>query len=161
MESLNKQISDFLRDSQYKLALMTKKMDDYDDAGDVYYNQLRTQRRELDAFYNLIFENSQAIEDNYNWLIAANWENIDILSEIHYLRDKYQLNGMPIIDYASVKNVINVAIPPVASQGSVPVPTASGQLLISVENTWMLGYLNTYGGMLETETINDYFTGRS
>ena len=95
---INKEISDFLRDAQYKLALMTAEMDSLEDDGDVYYQELKEGRWELDYFYSILYETTMDMAGGaYNWLETAEWTDKDILNEIHYLRNKHKLNGLPVL----------------------------------------------------------------
>jgi len=157
---INKEISDFLRDAQYKLALMTAEMDNSEDDGDVFYEELRQQRWELDYFYSILYETDQAMEGAYNWLEAAEWTEKEILEEIHYLRNKYQMNGVPALNYAP--NTIQI-INYVNTEGGagVPLPVGIGDILIGATSGWIVGSLNNYVGMLDTESLTNYFLGRS
>jgi len=157
---INKEVSDFLRDAQYKLALMTAEMDAMEDDGDVYYTNLRIQRRELDYFYSILYETTMAMTGAYNWLTAAEWTEKDILNEIHYLRSKYEMNGLPVLDYASsVTKIINYKQ---ESGGGafVPLPVGIGDILIGGTNGWEVGSFNEYAGMLDSETLTTYFATR-
>ena len=158
--NIEEQISDFLRDSQYKLALMTAQMDSYEDIGDVYYSKLVQRRRELNYFYSILYNHIYEIDNGYNFLEAAGWTESDILSEIHYLRNKYGLNGLPAINYGPVTNVIEVIISGDGGTGNVPEPTMPGQILISDGNDWQLGTFSEYGGMKDSESLDTYFSGR-
>ena len=158
--NIEEQISDFLRDAQYKLALMTAQMDSYEDIGDVYYSKLVQQRRELNYFYSILYSHIYEIDGGYNFLEAAGWTESDILNEIHYLRNKYELNGLPAINYGPVTNVIEVIISGDGGTGNVPEPTVPGQILISGNNGWELGNFNEYAGMADSESLDIYFSGR-
>ena len=159
---INKEISDFLRDAQYKLALITIEMDEKDDDGDVYYQQLKEQRWELDYFYSILYETTQAMIGTYNWLTAAGWTEKDIMNEIHYLRNKYQLNGLPVLNYASsVTQIVNYVSNGQVQGAVVPPPVGAGDILVGSASGWLVGSLSDYAGMIDTESLVTYFTGRA
>ena len=157
---INKEISDFLRDAQYKLAQLTFQMDGNEDDGDVYYQELKEARWELDYFYSILLETSQQMEGGYNWLTTAEWTEKDILNEIHYLRSKHQMNGMPVLDYQHTTHQI-ISFINDGGGGSLPTPTAPGLILVSTTTGWEEGTLGDYVGMLDTESLDTYFTGRA
>lgn len=158
---INKEISDFLRDAQYKLALMTQEMDGNEDDGDVFYQTLKEQRWELDYFYSILYETSMAMEGQYNWLDAAEWTEKDILNEIHYLRNKYEMNGLPVLDYASSVTTIVNYISEGGAGANVPLPVGIGDILVGGNNGWEVGSFNEYAGMLDSESLNSYFATRA
>lgn len=163
--NVNKEISDFLRDAQYKLALITIEMDQLEDDGDVHYAKLKYDRWELDYFFHILYETRQAIEGGFNWLDGAEWKDKEILNEIHYLRHKHRMNGSPILDYGTVTNkIVNVVQNEVStspSDGSLPTPTGPNKILTSnASGGWEEGSFTKYVGMLDTESLNTYFTGR-
>ena len=156
---INKEISDFLRDAQYKLALITAEMDKLEDDGDVFYQDLKYQRWELDYFYSILYETTMAMEGEYNWLDAAEWTDKEILVEIHYLRNKYKLNGQPVLDYASsVTKIVNFVTE--GDNSDIPLPVGVGDILVGTPTEWIVGSLSEYGGMINTESLNSYFIGR-
>ena len=157
---INKEISDFLRDAQYKLALMTAEMDGNEDDGDIHYQDLKEQRWELDYFYSILYETTMTMDGAYNWLSTAEWTEKDILNEIHYLRNKHRLNGLPVLEYASsVTKIVNYI-----SEGSggavVPEPVGAGDILVGTPTGWIVGSLNEYAGMLDSESLTNYFAAR-
>ena len=157
---INKEISDFLRDAQYRLALMTTEMDSLEDDGDIYYQTFKEQRWELDFFYSLLLDTQQSIEGAYNWLETAEWTEKDILNEIHYLRNKYEMNGLPVLNYqSSIHQIINIISE--GDVGNIPSPVGNGDILIGNGGQWVVGSLSDYAGMLNTETLTNYFSGRS
>lgn len=158
---INKEISDFLRDAQYKLALMTAEMDSKEDDGDPYYIELKIQRWELDYFYSILYETTMAMEGAYNWLDIAGWTEKDILNEIHHLRNKYKMNGLPVLDYATITNTIINYVGGEEGGAGVPPPVGDGDILIGTPGGWIVGSLSEYAGMIDTESLNTYFTGRA
>ena len=158
---INKEISDFLRDAQYKLALITAEMDKLEDDGDVFYNDFKYQRWELDYFYSILYETTMAMQGEYNWLDAAEWTDKEILVEIHYLRNKYKLNGQPVLDYASsVTKIVNFVIE--GNESIIPPSTGPIDILVgTTSGTWLVGSLSNYAGMINTESLNSYFVGRT
>jgi hypothetical protein len=157
---INKEISDFLRDAQYKLALMTAEMDSKEDDGDPYYMSLKMDRWELDYFYTILYETTMAMAGAYNWLSTAEWTEKDILNEIHHLRNKYEMNGLPVLDYATITNEIINFVDEGGGGSTVPPPIGDGDILIGTPGGWVVGSLSEYAGMVDTESLNTYFTER-
>ena len=86
-------ITDFLIRARQKLTEMTSEMKDLQDTGDVYYETLKFERRELTEFVNLISQY------NLQWIYAAGWTDEMIITEIHYLSDKYALDRVVAVMY--------------------------------------------------------------
>ena len=157
---VNKQVSDFLRDAQWKLAKITAEMDSLEDDGDNLYQDLKHDRQELDYFYSILLETQQEVEGDYNWLSTAEWTDKEILNEIHYLRNKHQMNGMPLLNYQHTIHQI-IAFSGASGGSGLPVSTSAGKILISTSGGgWEEGSLSDYVGMLDSESLNTYFAGR-
>lgn len=161
MDAINKQISDFLRDAQWKLAKLTFEMDALEDDGDNHYQELKEQRWELDYFYSILLETSQKIEGGYNWLETAGWTEKDVMNEIHYLRNKHQMNGTPVLDYQHVTHQIISLIQESGGGSGLPTSNGAGNILVSISNGgWEETNLSKYVGMLSNESLATYFAGR-
>jgi hypothetical protein len=159
--NINKEISDFLRDAQWKLAKMTSDMDALEDDGDIYYQKLKENRWELDYFYSILLETGQEMEGGYNWLETAGWTLKEILNEIHYLRKKNQMNGMPVLNYQHTVHQI-IAFINGSGGSALPVASSAGMILVSTSlGGWEEATLGNYVGMLDSESLNTYFTGRT
>jgi len=99
----------FLEDAVYTLAMITAKMDTHEDNGDVYFSNLEFDRRELDAFTNILTP-VDYIRGGYNWLETAGWNEDMILSEIDYFRNKHFMNGIPPINYSGIPPIIYMPV---------------------------------------------------
>lgn len=91
-------VTEFLQDALYTLAIMTRDMDRYEDNGDVFYAQLQFDRRELNAFVTILTPKDYIVGGNM-WLFTADWTDEDIIAEIHYFRNKHFMSGIPPINY--------------------------------------------------------------
>jgi hypothetical protein len=160
--NIDKEISDFLRDAQWKLAKLTFEMDALEDDGDPYYQELKIQRWELGEFYNILLETQQQMEGGFNWLYTAGWTDKDIINEIHYLRNKNQMNGVPVLNYQHVVHQVISLVQESGSGGSgLPTSNEAGNILVSTANGgWEETFLSDYVGMLNSESLNTYFAGR-
>ena len=91
--SITATITDFLIRARQKLTDITSEMKDLQDSGDVFYETLKSERIELSQFVDLVSQH------NLQWIYAAGWTDEMIITEIHYLSDKYGLDRVTAILY--------------------------------------------------------------
>jgi hypothetical protein len=161
-------IANYLRDAQYKIALLSVDMNKLEDQGSYSYNKLFKARLELATFMRVLYEGKWLVSGGYNHLQIGEtstdviWTERQVIEEIEYLRYTHGMNEVPYITFTA-------HYPKIASSinggGS-----GSGGSLPAGQYGQLIGYdgggnpeaqsIDSWGGHQDNETINTYFSGR-
>jgi hypothetical protein len=171
MESLDTKISNFLRDAQYRIAVLSTEILSLKNGGSYLHKKLYEQRESLILFMNILYEGNWYISDGYNHIVigsdAGEWTEREIISEIEYLRYYTHMNEAPSINftahYPQIVSQIGTGNSGSGDGGSgVSFPTGNPGDSIFY-NALGLPYadsISSYGGMDSGQSINSYFSGR-
>jgi len=167
--TINDHIANFLRDAQYRVAMLGIEMDDIDDEGNYDYIELRRQVMELELFMSILYIGMWKIQDGYNHLgIGSTWTEQEILREIERLRYRCSMNEAPFITFTGhypkiVQQIIGGSGSGESSGGSGFTPPAGliyQFLMYNISGILVPVYLDEYGGQVDGETIDQYFENR-
>lgn len=118
--SLNQEISNFLRDSQYRFAELTVNKDAREDTGDIAIRSEISIRRQLDAFLFLLYTNRYDIitPEQGDWpnFLYDKWTDDEIITEMDYLRELSEMNLIPWLDFTASVNVIRQEVTEIVIQ---------------------------------------------
>lgn len=156
MADLNTTISDFLRDSQFRVAELSVEMAAMKTKRPEYY-RLHDLRAQLILWMDLLYESRDNIHgDDFNYLDPEVWSERAIISECEYLR---KISGMATIGYITfagyspiIRNIITGV-----SGGNLPAGLENQYIVYDVNGNPVATNFPTIGGM-QTETITQYFS---
>jgi len=166
----------FLRDAQYRVAELTGEINTLLMKGEIESPAaLHGLRLELMAFIELLYEVSYGIYNGYNHVLSTDdvpvynkgFSEEWITHEMQYLRSHTGMSNLPLIQFGPYwTDVVNIITPATSgggsTGGSINIPGTYGQFLMyDISNQLVAIDLDEWAGMLPTETITDYFAGRS
>lgn len=160
--TIHDHIYNFLRDGQYRIGQYTAMIDNLEDEGSVLYHKYFRARLEISVFMDILYEGMWPIDNGYNHIqIPADWTEVEILSEIQYLRYYYGMNEIPWITftghYPKIEQSTGGGSP---GSGNQPITGLPGQFVsFNASGQQFAEDFNPYGGHLD-ETIEEYFQDR-
>lgn len=171
MESalLSQTISDFLRDAQYKVGLLSTEIDAVEDKGSYQYQLKVKQRLELTTFMDVVYEGKWYIISGYNHIQytlamgdAAMWSEKEVIQEIEHLRYYTNMNEVPFITFtAHYPQIVNsIGSGGSGSGAGFPAGLPGQTIFFDASKIPYADDIDPYGGMNDSETITSYFSGR-
>lgn len=103
---LNEEISDFIRDAQWKLIEMSIYQDQDNDFsyGEAQIKRSLRDRWELYIFMWLLYNNRYNYSEDHASLL--DWTEEQISAEIQYLRNRFNMNPVPVMFNSARKTVL-------------------------------------------------------
>lgn len=164
--TINDYIADFLRDGQGRIAHIAIEIDDLEDGGGYRYDELLKQRREIIDLMAILYVGDWYISDGYNHIQYGSqedqWTEKDLISEIQSVRYRTEMNEMPFINFTAHYPLIIDLITGGSGSGtggdSLPTGNYMDILVANMSGIFTPQSFSNIGGMLELESIGDYFT---
>jgi hypothetical protein len=164
--TLDDYIANFLRDAQYKIAVLSVEMNEIADQGSYQYKTLYKSREYISGFMAILYEGKWLINSGYNHMQVGEeemtWTEREIKEEIDYLRYYYSMNEVPYVTftahYPKIVSIINGG----GSGSGTSLPAGQyGQLMgFSQSGVAQAEDIDEWAGHLDGETITSYFNGR-
>lgn len=163
--TLNDHIANYLRDAQYRIGELSVEMNEIEDQGSYQYRELYRSRLELAVFMDLLYEGKWLIQDGYTHLQVGEdltWTEREVIEEIQYLRYHNQMNEIPYITftghYPKIVSIINGGGS--GSDGSLPAGQFGQFMGFNGSGQPEAQSFDPWGGHIDGESINAYFSGR-
>jgi len=156
-------IANFLRDGQGRIANIAVEMDKIGDDGGYRYAELKAQRTEIIMLMDILYVGDWFIENGYNHIQFGSaedqWTTVELIKEIELIRYRTQMNEMPFINFTGHYPHVLEVITGGSSSGSSSLPTGNylDILIADAGGNFIPQSFSNIGGMLEGESINDYF----
>ncbi len=158
-------IANFLRDGQYRIAVLSVEMNELEDQGSYQYKKLDRSRKDIANFMAILYEGKWLVQSAYNHMqIGAEltWTEREVTEEIEYLRYYNKMNEVPYITftghYPKIASIINGGGS--GSGDSLPVGTFGQLMGFGGSGIAEAQTIDEYGGHIDGESITSYFIGR-
>jgi hypothetical protein len=170
--TIDQAISNFLRDAQYRIGYLSWKMDELQDSGSYQYRDLYKKRLQLSVFMSILYEgNWGIITPDFNHIqydeatgCKTTWTEEEIMREIDYLRYYTGMNEVPYVTFTGHYPLISQSSSGESggsgSGATLPQGLYGQMLVYNLTNQLVAVDIDEYGGMLDGESINAYFSDR-
>lgn len=165
--TIHEHIDNFLRDGQYRVGQLSVELQTLDKEGSYLYDAKFKQRLEITMLMSMLYEGRWYIQDGYNHVQYGDgdeqWTEREIISEIEHIRYYTNMNEMPFINFTAhyPQIAFYLGIPESPGSATPFPPGTSGQAIFyNSQGEPYAETIDSYAGMYDTETINDYFANR-
>jgi hypothetical protein len=163
--TLDDHISNFLRDAQYRIGELSVEMNEIEDQGSYQYRKLNKSRKDIARFMDQLYEGKWLIQTGYNHLQVGDdltWKEREVIEEIQYLRYYNHMNEIPYVTftghYPKIVSIINGGGS--GSVGSLPAGKFGQFMGFNGSDQPEAQDFDQWGGHIDGETINNYFSNR-